>query len=121
MKKISLILVALFFAATMFVACGGGETTDNHDTDTEETTTDETTTEDVVAIDGKAIYEGNCVACHGADGKGVATFPSLVDGDKKEDIISITTNGNPEKGMTAYKDVLSAGEISAVTDYILGL
>jgi len=127
MKKISLIIVVLFFATTIFVACGGGEKTDKTDDTniekTDETKTDETT-EETASVDGKAIFATHCVACHGSDGAGIATFPSLVDdewlyGNTKEDIVKMVNEGNLEKGMTPYKDVLSAEEISAVSDYIL--
>lgn len=133
MKKISLILVSLFFATTMFVACGGSDQTNDadHNDDTEHNedveNNDEVEDEDdeeTATINASALFAQHCVACHGANGEGVATFPSLVDdewihGSEKANLVDVITNGKIDKGMTPYKDVLTAEQIDALADYTL--
>ena len=66
---------------------------------------------------GKAIYEANCAACHGADGKAMLagakdmTITELTDAD----IMSLLQNG--KNGMPAYKDVYSEEELKNVLGY----
>lgn len=72
-------------------------------------------------VDGKLIFENNCVLCHGADGakeyNGAANLhTSMLD---KNNIISIVTNG--KNTMMPYKELLSAEEIEAVSTYIITL
>lgn len=69
---------------------------------------------------GEKVYAANCVACHQANGKGVpGAFPALdgaptVNGPRAAQL-DIVLNGR--KAMPAFKGVLSATEIAAVTTY----
>ncbi|MEP2024777.1 cbb3-type cytochrome c oxidase N-terminal domain-containing protein, partial [Reichenbachiella sp.] len=65
----------------------------------------------VVLASGKTVYERNCVACHKAAGEG-GIGPNLTDeywlhGGSVQDIYNTVKNGVPDKGMIAWKDVLS--------------
>jgi mono/diheme cytochrome c family protein len=67
---------------------------------------------------GKAVYDANCVMCHGEDGKkGLAgakdlSISSLNDNEK----ITVIMNG--KGAMSPYKKVLSEEDIKAVVQYI---
>lgn len=71
---------------------------------------------------GAKVYEGNCVACHQATGKGLPpAFPPL-DGSKivkgsKEGHIDMVLNGKPNTSMAAFGKQLSDTEIAAVVTY----
>lgn len=73
---------------------------------------------------GKLIYaEKGCVGCHGNAGQG-ASGPNLADnfwihGCSQESVQKIITEGNPVKGMLAYKSMLTEDEISQVSTYVL--
>lgn len=77
--------------------------------------------------EGKAIYqEMACLACHGAVGEGNAIGPNLTDdaslnGCDFESTFSIIKNGNPAKGMTAFKTQLSDTRIQKVSSYVMSL
>jgi cytochrome c oxidase cbb3-type subunit I/II len=73
---------------------------------------------------GKKLFEANCVVCHGAEGKGIATFPDLTDdewitGNKPEQVYKTIAEGNVAKGMVPYKNMLSEKQITQLTSYIL--
>ncbi len=73
---------------------------------------------------GKKLFAKTCVACHGADGKGIATFPNLTDdewltGESSTEVFNSILNGNITKGMVPYKDQLSEKQITQLTSYIL--
>ncbi len=75
-----------------------------------------------VLAKGKEIYVGKCAACHGAAGEGLVG-PNLTDtawihGSKITDIKNIIENGFLEKGMLAWKGIISAEEIDAVTAFV---
>ncbi|MBT3383043.1 MAG: c-type cytochrome [Prolixibacteraceae bacterium] len=83
---------------------------------------------DAEAIDeGKAIYgEMNCFACHGMNGEGNAIGPNLTDeysisGCDFKSVFNIIKNGNPAKGMTAFKGQLSDERIQKVSSYVITL
>ncbi len=74
-----------------------------------------------LAMDGKAIFQANCVLCHGADGKAMLSGASdltALNLSHAEYINSIT---NGKGAMAAYKSVLSAEQIEAVATYTEGL
>jgi len=67
---------------------------------------------------GQSLYESNCTACHGNDGKlcslgakdlSVSTF-------SKEQMEEIIING--KSTMTPFGSILSKEEISAIADYV---
>ena len=74
---------------------------------------------------GKGVYDANCVACHGDKGEGIVG-PNLADefwlhGGSVKDIFKVVKYGVVEKGMVAWEKNMSAGDMSAVTNYIISL
>lgn len=76
-------------------------------------------------VDAKALYDGKCKSCHGADGKGETTIGKKVDipslagtSLSKAKIVSTIENGVPDTKMKGYKDKLSKEEIDAVAGYV---
>ena len=74
---------------------------------------------------GKAVYDANCVACHGDKGQGVVG-PNLADeywlhGGKINSVFKTIKYGVPEKGMISWEKTLSPKQISEVSNYILSL
>lgn len=79
---------------------------------------------------GERVYMKNCATCHRADGKGgrqpTATgdpVPSFRDtafwrGKTDEALRKATEEGVPNTSMVAWKGVLSAGDITAVTRFV---
>jgi len=70
---------------------------------------------------GEKVYAANCVACHQANGKGVAgAFPALESSKlvlgKRDDHIAIMLNGKPGTAMASFKG-LSDTELAAVITY----
>ncbi|MCB9743094.1 MAG: c-type cytochrome [Alphaproteobacteria bacterium] len=78
-------------------------------------------TEDTVA-EGKAIYEVNCIGCHGPELKG-GIGPNLTDaewihGGTIEEITNTITNGVVEKGMLAWGPILGPQKIAQVASFV---
>ena len=78
--------------------------------------------EDLAA--GEKMFASTCVVCHGADGTGIATFPSLVDdewinGNSPSQVYKSIRDGNIAKGMIPYKDQYSEKQITQLASYIL--
>jgi cytochrome c oxidase cbb3-type subunit 3 len=77
--------------------------------------------------EGKAIYsEMSCFACHGMLGEGNAIGPNLTDdtwlsGCDFQSVFNVIKNGNPAKGMTAFKAQLSDTRIQKVASHVLSL
>jgi len=77
--------------------------------------------------EGAGIYtEMACFACHGMLGEGNAIGPNLTDnfwisGCDFQSIFNIIKNGNPAKGMTAFKTQLSDNRIQKVASYVVSL
>jgi cytochrome c oxidase cbb3-type subunit 3 len=74
---------------------------------------------------GKVVWDKNCSVCHLAQGQGLVG-PNMTDaywihGGSFEDIIKIINTGVIEKGMIAWKDVLSATDIQQVASFIMSL
>ena len=71
-----------------------------------------------ISLNGKEIFEQNCVSCHGADGKLGASGAKNLALTKLEHgaIIDIITNGKTP--MAPYKEALTAEQIEAVASYI---
>ncbi len=76
---------------------------------------------------GKTIFTSmNCTACHGVFGEGNAIGPNLTDiswisGCDFQSIFNIIKNGNPVKGMTAFKGQISDEKIQQVSSYVMSL
>lgn len=71
---------------------------------------------------GKVVYDSRCLACHGPQGGGLVG-PNLVDdhwihGGKLSDIRKVIHEGVVDKGMLAWKGVLSETEIDDVTIFV---
>ncbi len=77
--------------------------------------------------EGKAIFkEMNCFVCHGMNGEGNAIGPNLTDefwihGCGFQNVFNIIKNGEPLKGMTAFKGQISDEKIQKVASYIITL
>ncbi|HEY4583512.1 MAG TPA: cytochrome-c oxidase, cbb3-type subunit III [Lysobacter sp.] len=80
-----------------------------------------------MAAQGKAMYEGVCVACHGADGKGNPAMgaPDLTDGywlygDSKAQIATSIRNGR-HGVMPAHRELLGETRSRLVAAYVWSL
>ncbi len=74
---------------------------------------------------GKVVFEGQCAACHGAQGQGIIG-PNLTDnhwihGGTIKEIHSTIENGVVEKGMIAWKALLSKDQLQSVVAYVWNL
>jgi len=75
---------------------------------------------------GKAIFSGNCAACHKIDGGG-GIGPNLTDsywilgGGIKNVFNTISEGGRAGKGMVSWKTDLKPDEIAQVASYVLSL
>lgn len=115
----ALVLVLALAPAALLLGCGGDSATTTTAAPTTETTAPTTeTTGGGSAIDAAALYSTNCSSCHGADGSG-GVGPDLRAEDNTERITAQVTNGGGS--MPAFGDKLSAEEISALADYVVGL
>ena len=74
---------------------------------------------------GAAVYQANCIACHGAQGQGVVgpnlTDPFWIHGGGPEAVLASITHGYPDKGMPAWKPVLGAEKVRLAAAYVLSL
>ena len=80
-----------------------------------------------MAAQGKSLYQGVCVACHGADGKGNAAMgaPDLTDdywlyGDSKAQIAATIRNGR-HGVMPAHRELLGETRSRLVAAYVWSL
>ena len=73
-----------------------------------------------LAAHGKALYERNCIACHGAEGNGkLSGAKDLTISEVSEpDMVKLVTNG--KNSMPPYGRIYSPEEISAVVAYVRG-
>lgn len=74
---------------------------------------------------GGEIYAAKCLACHGAAGEGLVG-PNLTDdhwihGGKITDIKNVVLEGVLDKGMIAWKSMMSGEEIDAVVAFVWSL
>jgi cytochrome c oxidase cbb3-type subunit 3 len=74
---------------------------------------------------GQVVFEGNCVACHAADGGG-GIGPNLTDafwihGGAITDLYAVITDGVLAKGMPPWGRTLAAEDVAAVTSYVWSL
>lgn len=82
-------------------------------------------TDAAVISAGMAIFNNNCVACHGDKGQGTVG-PNLTDeywlhGGSVNNVFKTVKYGIPEKGMIAWEKQLTPKQISEVSNYILSL
>jgi len=76
-------------------------------------------------LEGKQIYDNNCVACHSSGGEG-KVGPNLTDdyylhGAGIKNIFHTVSEGVPEKGMIAWKKQLNPLQIQLVSSYVITL
>jgi cytochrome c oxidase cbb3-type subunit III len=72
---------------------------------------------------GKAVYQTNCLACHGATLEG-GIGPNLKDGEwvhggSPEAVVKTIAEGVPAKGMPAWGPILGPERVRQVAAYIL--
>lgn len=82
-------------------------------------------TESAELQSGKAIYDANCVACHGQFGEGLVG-PNLTDeyyihGGGIKNVFAVIKYGVPAKGMIAWQSQLSPNQMQEVASYIISL
>ena len=81
---------------------------------------------------GKSIFEKNCAFCHAADGSGKNWIGSFLQPHPRdlthkqwaqevtpERVRSVIRDGIPNTTMSAWRNVLTAGEIEALVDYVM--
>lgn len=72
-----------------------------------------------VVASGATVYDAQCKVCHGADGAGGGSFPSLVamvPGQGDEEIVSIVLEG--EAAMPEFRSKLSDQEVADLLAYL---
>ena len=74
---------------------------------------------------GAAVFQTNCVACHGDKGQGVVG-PTLTDeywlhGGKINNVFKTIKYGIPEKGMISWEKTLTPKQISDVANFVKSL
>ncbi len=76
---------------------------------------------------GEALFQQNCVACHGADGKGnqAVGAPNLTDNiwlyGSSRKVIARTIRNGREGNMPAHKNILGEAKVHLVTAYVYSL
>jgi cytochrome c oxidase cbb3-type subunit 3 len=76
---------------------------------------------------GREVFQQNCVACHGADGKGNPALgaPNLADGTwlygSAQPVIAETVAKGRNNHMPAHKTLLDEARIHLLTAYVLSL
>ncbi len=75
---------------------------------------------------GSAIFASNCTPCHGNKGEGNAVGPNLTDdywlhGASLNEVFHSVKYGWPNKGMKAWQNDFSAGQIQQLAGYIKSL
>ena len=74
-------------------------------------------------VDGKALYQTTCLACHGMDGRLTANGSTDLSKSKMtlKEVIEITANGKEGTAMISYNSIYSPKEIEAIAKYVLTL
>jgi cytochrome c oxidase cbb3-type subunit 3 len=81
------------------------------------------TKEEMMADGAKLYLQKGCIACHGMKGEGNQVGPNLTDnywinGCTQEKLITMITEGKPEKGMTPYKTMMTPDQIKNISIFI---
>ena len=82
------------------------------------------TKEEILTEGAKLFTQKGCIACHGMKGEGNNIGPNLTDnywinGCSEESLITMVTEGKPEKGMTPFKTMMTPEQIKTVSLYVL--
>ena len=82
------------------------------------------TKEEILTEGAKLFTQKGCIACHGIKGEGNNIGPNLTDnywinGCSEESLITMVTEGKPEKGMTPFKTMMTPEQIKTVSLYVL--
>lgn len=82
------------------------------------------TKEEILTEGAKLYTQKGCLACHGMKGEGNNIGPNLTDnywinGCSEENLITIVTEGKPEKGMTPYKTMMTPEQIKTISLYVM--
>jgi len=82
------------------------------------------TKEEILTEGAKLYTQKGCIACHGMYGEGNNIGPNLTDsfwinGCSEENLITIVTEGKPEKGMTPYKTMMTPEQIKTISLYVM--
>ncbi len=103
------IIIVISFIGALIFACGNDS---NNESPTKKT---------AKAVDGKKIYQRNCVVCHGVYGDMGASgsFDLTESGLSKDEVIAVITKGR--NAMTPWESILSEEEIKAVAEYSMTL
>ncbi|MDH5371870.1 MAG: c-type cytochrome, partial [Acidimicrobiia bacterium] len=80
---------------------------------------DSSTPPDDTGVDGSSLYAKYCSSCHGAHGAGGAGGAVAGTSLTRSQVISLTTDGRGS--MPSYSGRMTADEIGAIADFILGL
>jgi len=80
--------------------------------------------EEILTEGAKLFLQKGCIACHGMKGEGNKIGPNLTDnywinGCSQESLITMVTEGKPEKGMTPFKTMMTPEQIKTVSLYVL--
>ena len=104
--------------AAGLLACGGGEEPENPNF-----ATNPHTAAKADGPDGARIYKTRCVACHGSKGDMGANGAANLQASRisLDDRIATVTHGRVDKGMNAFKGILTPEEIRAVSEFTLTL
>ena len=101
-------IIAIVLLGAMLFACGGEQENNNANKAGKKV---------AKAVDGKKIYQRNCVVCHGVYGDMGASgsFDLTTSALSLEERVAVITKGR--NVMAAYEEVLSTEEIAAVAEY----
>lgn len=82
-------------------------------------------TDEASISSGKAVFQTNCAACHGAQGEG-GVGPNLTDdywlhGGDIKDVFKTIKYGYPNKGMKSWQQDLGARQIHEIASYVKSL
>jgi len=84
-------------------------------------------TDEASLAEGKEVFTSmGCIACHGMNLEGNAIGPNLTDnywihGCSIQQVFNVIKNGEPTKGMTAFKGQISDEKIQKVASYVLSM
>ncbi len=96
-------------------------TDDAEEADVETAVLEEVDPDELMQV-GRQVYDNQCIACHQAEGQGMATFPGLAGSDRVMDdddwVIDVVVNGVSGTAMTAFGPRLDDRELAGVLTYI---